>query len=60
MNAITEEVRDRLRGDLAAARAARRSGDRERCWELLEEPPDVGSTEVCFGWLDGSTTRPMV
>lgn len=37
MNAITDEVRDRLRGDLAAARVARRSGDRERCWELLED-----------------------
>lgn len=37
MSTITEEVRDRRRGDLTAAHAARRSGDRERCWELLED-----------------------
>lgn len=37
MSSITDQIRDRLRCDLAAARDARRSGDRERCWERLEE-----------------------
>jgi hypothetical protein len=37
MSAISVEIRDRLRGDLTAARIARRSGDRGRCWELLED-----------------------
>ena len=37
MSAITTEIRDCVRNDLTAARVARRSGDRERCWELLED-----------------------
>lgn len=37
MNTITTEIRDRIRSDLVAARSARRSGDQERCWELLED-----------------------
>ncbi len=37
MRSITAEIRDRLRTDLAAARAARRAGDHVRAWKLLED-----------------------
>lgn len=37
MSAMTDEIRDRLRADLRAARTARRSGDWQRCWDLLED-----------------------
>ena len=37
MKTITDGIRDRLRSDLNAARAARRSGDWVRCWQLLED-----------------------
>jgi hypothetical protein len=36
MSRITPAIRDRLRADLSAARAARRSGDHALSWELLE------------------------
>lgn len=37
MSTITAAIRDRLLSDLNEARIACRSGDRERCWAMLED-----------------------
>lgn len=34
---VTDEIRDRIAGDLAESKAARRRGDWDRCWQLLED-----------------------
>lgn len=37
MSAVPNQIRDRLRADLAVGRDAQRSGDHVRSWELLED-----------------------
>ena len=37
MTKVTEEVRDRIARDLVESKEARRRGDWDRCWQLLED-----------------------
>ncbi|MEI6403955.1 MAG: DUF3703 domain-containing protein [Actinomycetota bacterium] len=34
---VTDEIRDRIAGDLVESKEARRRGDWARCWQLLED-----------------------
>ncbi|GJM38556.1 MAG: hypothetical protein DHS20C19_19230 [Acidimicrobiales bacterium] len=48
MSAVPAMIRERLRGDLATAREARRAGERERSWELLEDAHVL--SQPWWGW----------